>query len=104
MDTILEFSVVVLAVSYGGAGWLIVPVYNERQTPGAILGAVAQSLPNVSKEVVIVAADRRSISMAMAILFLLKHWGSSKICIRPIYHEHNLGKGGGLQTGFVAVT
>jgi hypothetical protein len=30
--------------------------------------------------------------------------GPSTISIRPIYHERNTGKGGGLQTGFAAVT
>jgi glycosyltransferase involved in cell wall biosynthesis len=33
---------------------VIIPVYNERHTLGTVLTAVAQTLPNVSKEVVIV--------------------------------------------------
>jgi len=33
---------------------VIVPVYNERRTLGTILAAVARSLPNVSKEIVVV--------------------------------------------------
>ena len=30
--------------------------------------------------------------------------GSSPVTIRPIFHERNRGKGGGLQIGFAAVT
>jgi glycosyltransferase involved in cell wall biosynthesis len=30
--------------------------------------------------------------------------GPSTVTMRPIYHKRNIGKGGGLQTGFAAVT
>ena len=35
---------------------------------------------------------------------LLKTPAGLPITVRPIYHEHNKGKGGGLQTGLAAVT
>ena len=33
---------------------LVIPVYNERHTLGAILRVVARTLPNVSKEIIVV--------------------------------------------------
>ena len=33
---------------------IVIPVYNERHTLGAILGVVARTLPDVSKEIIVV--------------------------------------------------
>ena len=48
------------------------------------------------------AADRQSISTAKVTSPSVRP-GPSTITIRPIFHERNQGKGGGLQTGFAAI-
>jgi len=103
---------------------VIIPVYNERHTLGTILVAAARALPNVSKEIVIVddcSKDgtrewlRRNFPEGQRVgsvvdlddsgnLVFTQVSGPSTVTIRPIYHERNRGKGGGLQTGFAAVT
>jgi glycosyltransferase involved in cell wall biosynthesis len=103
---------------------VIIPVYNEYHTLGTILLAVARALPNVSKEIVIVddcskdgtrewlkanfADGHRSGSVIHlddnGNLIFDQVSGRSTVTIRPIYHESNVGKGGGLRTGLAAVT
>jgi glycosyltransferase involved in cell wall biosynthesis len=98
---------------------IIVPVYNERHTLGATLVAVARALPNVGKEIIVVddcsqdgtrewlkanfPEGPRSGSMIELdgegnLVFLGDQ--TLTLSIRPIYHDHNRGKGAGLQTGF----
>jgi glycosyltransferase involved in cell wall biosynthesis len=101
---------------------IIVPVYNERHTLGSVLAIVAQSLPNVSKEIIVVDDDskdgtrdwlkanfpngaRRGSTVDIDNEGNLTFKGpeeSSITTIYPIFHERNRGKGGGLQTGFAA--
>jgi glycosyltransferase involved in cell wall biosynthesis len=101
---------------------IIIPVYNERHTLGTVLAIVAQSLANVSKEIVVVddrsndgtrewlktnfPAGLRSGSTveldSEGNLAFAQESGCTSITIRPIYHRHNRGKGGGVQTGFAA--
>ena len=103
---------------------VIIPVYNERYTLGSVLVTVARALPTVSKEIIIVddcskdgtrewlksnfSNGQRSGSMVNldgnGNLEFTHISRSSALTILPIYHEHNRGKGGGLQTGFAAVT
>jgi glycosyltransferase involved in cell wall biosynthesis len=103
---------------------VIIPVYNECPTLGTILIMVARVLPNVSKEIVIVddcsndgtrewlkanfPNGQRGGSMIdldrEGNITFTQVSGSSTVTVRPIYHERNRGKGGGLQTGFAAVT
>jgi glycosyltransferase involved in cell wall biosynthesis len=103
---------------------VIIPVYNERHTLGPILVAVARALPQVSKEIIIIddcSTDgtrewlRSNFSEGQRVgstvdldgngnLTFNKISGPSTVTARPIYHERNKGKGGGLQTGFAAVT
>jgi glycosyltransferase involved in cell wall biosynthesis len=103
---------------------VIIPVYNERHTLGTMLVLVARALPHVNKEIVIVddcskdgtrgwlkanfphgqrSGSRVDLDNNGNLVFnpvsLL-----STITMRLIYHERNKGKGGGLQTGFAAVT
>jgi glycosyltransferase involved in cell wall biosynthesis len=111
----------------GGAALLlsvIVPVYNERRTLGAVLAAVARALPEVSKEIVIVddcsedgtrewlqsnfpSGERRGSVLeldANGNLTLSQMPANASITVRPIYHERNHGKGRALQTGFAAIS
>jgi glycosyltransferase involved in cell wall biosynthesis len=103
---------------------IIIPVYNERSTLPTILIKVSRALPNVKKEVIVVddcSNDGTGEWLKANFPEGLRHGsivaldrdgdldfsqmpGPSAVSIRPIYHKHNTGKGGGLQTGFAAVT
>ena len=103
---------------------IIIPVYNERATISTILISVARALPNVKKEIIIVddcsndgtrewlkanfpEGLRRGSMVDLdsnGNLDFAQKSGPSTVSIRPIYHERNTGKGGGLQTGFASVT
>lgn len=103
---------------------VIIPVYNERHTLGAVLAIIAKTLPNVSKEIIIVddcsvdgtrewlkanfPEGPRSGSMIEldgdGNISFVPGDVTSSIIIRPIYHERNRGKGAGLQTGFAVST
>jgi len=101
---------------------IIIPVYNERSTLGTILIVVARCMPNVNKEIIVVddcssdgtrewlkenfpSGARNGSAVELddnGNLEFAQESGISTITIRPIYHEKNRGKGGGLQTGFAA--
>jgi glycosyltransferase involved in cell wall biosynthesis len=88
------------------------------------MSAVGRALPSVSKEIIIVddcSADGTRewllhnfpkgewSGSGIALdkdgnLDLSADSSSAKIAIRPLYHERNKGKGGGLQTGLAAAT
>jgi glycosyltransferase involved in cell wall biosynthesis len=103
---------------------IIVPVYNERHTLGAVLVAIARALPAVEKEIVVVddcskdgtrewlkvnlnagtpSASAIDLDAAGNLVFEQRP-DVAPVTIRPIYHEKNRGKGGGIQTGLAAVT
>jgi glycosyltransferase involved in cell wall biosynthesis len=102
---------------------VVIPVYNERRTLGPILAAVARSLPNVSKEIVVVDdcsndgtrewlkanfpdGPRRGSAVEIdgqGDLAFTPDCGASAVTVWPIFHERNCGKGGALQTGFAAI-
>jgi glycosyltransferase involved in cell wall biosynthesis len=103
---------------------VIIPVYNERHTLGTMLVLVARALPHVNKEIVIVddyskdgtrewlkanfphgqrSGSRVDLDNNGNLVFNQVSLPST-ITMRLIYHERNKGKGGGLQTGFAAVT
>jgi glycosyltransferase involved in cell wall biosynthesis len=103
---------------------VIIPVYNERQTLGSILATVAQALPGVSKEIIVVDdcskdgtrewlkanfPDGPRSGTAVSIdtsgnIAIESEATTSTVMIHPIYHEQNRGKGAALQTGFKAFT
>ena len=103
---------------------VVIPVYNERRTLGTVLTMVARSLPEVSKEIVVVddcstdgtrewlqanfARGPRSGSMVdlddKGNLVFAPGPTPPTVTIRPIFHERNKGKGGALQTGFAAIS
>jgi len=101
---------------------VIIPVFNERRTLGTILEIVAKTLPNVSKEIIVVddcsedgtrewlkenfpkgAQTGSSIVLeGDGHLVFTQQPGLSTVTIRSIFHEKNKGKGGALRTGFAA--
>jgi len=100
---------------------IIIPVYNERQTLGKVLVLVAQSLLNVSKEIIVVddcsndgtrewlkvnfpagARSGSTVELDADGNLVFAEQSGSFITLRPIYHDFNRGKGGGLQTGIAA--
>src|SRR3974390_357805 len=105
---------------------IIIPVYNERQTLGTVLATVAGALPGVSKEIVVIddcskdgtrewlmanfpQGERRGSAVSLdasgnIVVTPAADATTPSVTIRPIYHEQNRGKGGGLQTGFAAFT
>ncbi len=103
---------------------VVIPVYNERHTLGTVLAVVARSLPNVSKEIIVVDdcskdgtrewlktnfpdGPRSGSSVDLDLdgnVVFAQQTGPATLTVRPIYHEHNRGKGGGLQTGFAAIS
>ena len=94
---------------------IVIPVYNERHTLGAILGIVARTLPNVSKEIIVIDdcskdgtrewlkanfpdGPRSGSSVDLdpdGQLVFAQDTEPSRVTIRPIFHERNRGKGGG---------
>jgi glycosyltransferase involved in cell wall biosynthesis len=103
---------------------VVIPVYNERHTLGTILAVVARTLPDVSKEIIVVddcskdgtrewlkANFPDGVRSGSKIdldgegnLAFAQESESSPVTIRPIFHERNRGKGGGLQIGFAAIS
>jgi glycosyltransferase involved in cell wall biosynthesis len=103
---------------------VIVPVFNERQTLPLLLATVARALPEAEKEILIIddcssdgtrewlkaslgAAERHASRLDLdesGNLILEGRPGPGTIALRPFYHERNLGKGGGIQTGLAAAT
>jgi glycosyltransferase involved in cell wall biosynthesis len=102
---------------------VVIPVYNEVHTLGSILALVSGVLPNVAKEIIVVddcskdgtrewlkanfpdgPRSGANISVRADGNLEFGSAASATITVRPIFHETNTGKGGGLQTGFAAVT
>jgi glycosyltransferase involved in cell wall biosynthesis len=103
---------------------VVIPVYNEHRTLGTVLTMVARSLPKVSKEIIVVddcstdgtrewlkanfAHGPRGGSMVSlddkGNLVFASDPTPPTVTIRPIFHERNKGKGGGLQTAFAAIS
>lgn len=103
---------------------VIIPAYNERQTLGAIIRLVAQTMPKVNKEIVVVddcSTDgtrewlrasfpdgARSGSFldldAEGNLVFAQDTGPFVLTVRPMFHERNIGKGGALQTGLAGIS
>ncbi len=103
---------------------VIIPVYNERRTLGAVLAAVAHAVPQVSKEIVVVDdgstdgtrewlqanfphGERGGAALELddnGDLVFAASEGPATVAVRPIYHARNKGKGAGVRTGFAACT
>jgi glycosyltransferase involved in cell wall biosynthesis len=77
---------------------VIIPVYNECATIGAIINAVQQvSLPGITKELIVV--DDGSDDGTRE--WLQKHANDEMLVV---YHEKNIGKGAAVRTGFKHMT
>ena len=101
---------------------IIIPVFNECQTLGPVLAAVARALPGVPKNIIVVddCSTDGTREWLKASFPLGTRTGSTVrlddagrldvsapasqalISIEPIYHDKNRGKGAALRTGFAA--
>ena len=102
---------------------VIIPVYNERQTLGAVLTMVSRALPAVSKQIIIVddgsrdgtrewlkdnfpqgprTGSKLGLDHSDNLTFTVVE-GAAEVTVQAVYHENNKGKGGSLQTGLAAV-
>ena len=101
---------------------VVIPVYNEAATIGTILRQVANAVPEVSKQIIIVddcSSDgtaewlRRNLGDAQGVwhgisvnddgqLELRRQHTSNtaSFAFTVVFHERNLGKGGAVRTGF----
>jgi dolichol-phosphate mannosyltransferase len=78
---------------------VIVPVYNEETTVAQVLEALAQ----VPLDLEVIVVDDASTDQTWAILQELRQHAPFN-SHRYIRHEHNMGKGAGLRTGFGLVS
>jgi glycosyltransferase involved in cell wall biosynthesis len=103
---------------------VVIPVYNERLTLGTVLATVSRTLPTITKEIIVVddcskdgtrewlrtnfvdgARTGSSIEIdADGNLVFAPPSKMGGVTVRPLFHEQNKGKGGGLQTGLAATT
>jgi glycosyltransferase involved in cell wall biosynthesis len=103
---------------------VLIPVYNERNTLGTVLAIVSAALPGVDKEIIVVddcstdgtrdwlrgnfpdgARGGSCVEVvADGSLSFAQEPSGASVTIRPLYHERNKGKGGGLQTALAAAT
>jgi glycosyltransferase involved in cell wall biosynthesis len=102
---------------------IVIPVYNEVHTLGSIIAVASSVLPDVPKEIIVVddCSDDGTCEWLKANFpdgprsgtnILVRRDGSlefssgtsAAVTVQPIYHQTNKGKGGGLRTGFGAVT
>jgi glycosyltransferase involved in cell wall biosynthesis len=101
---------------------VVIPVYNEAATIGTILREVANALPEVSKQIIVVddcSRDgttewlQRNLSHAQGIWRGVSIGGNGELALHRqetsnkagfeftvVFHAHNRGKGGALRTGF----
>jgi glycosyltransferase involved in cell wall biosynthesis len=103
---------------------VIIPTYNERATLGTVLRLVAQSLPDVSKEIIVVddgSTDGtcewlksnfpNDVHVSPSLAFD-RHGnvihsvaaGGASVAVRIHYHQRNFGKGAGIQSGLALAT
>lgn len=101
---------------------VIIPAYNERHSIAACLVRVVSALPHVSKEIIIVDDCSRdgtrewlseqveNLSATDSILELGEDGslnridGNAAFSFKVLYHEHNTGKGGAVQSGLAAAS
>jgi glycosyltransferase involved in cell wall biosynthesis len=101
---------------------IIMPVFNERATIASILSIVSGALPDVEKEVIVIDDDSRDGTREWlkanfpnrprsgarvtvgsdGNLEFADDPAAASTTIRPLFHEHNKGKGAGVRSGLWA--
>ena len=102
---------------------VLIPCYNERETIAACLERVVAAVPDVAKEIIIVddcsrdgtrewlvqhlnglAGEQCAVAISPEGGLTLVPGPARGVQFRVLYHEHNRGKGGALQTGLRAAS
>jgi glycosyltransferase involved in cell wall biosynthesis len=91
------------AIAWGGRQprllSVLMPVYNERRTLRTIVKRVLESRMPIPLELVVVDDGSRDGSAE-----ILRELAAQESRLRPIFHEHNTGKGGAIQTAIRHMT
>jgi glycosyltransferase involved in cell wall biosynthesis len=84
---------------------IIIAVYNEAPTLDTLLERVwAQSLPGISKEIVIIESNSSDGSRQIVDGFLARHAGDPAARVQVIHQDAPKGKGNAIRQGFAAAT
>jgi glycosyltransferase involved in cell wall biosynthesis len=84
---------------------IIIPVYNEAATVATLLDRVwAQSLPEVSKEIIIVESNSTDGSREIVAEFHARHAAELSPRIQVIHEPRPMGKGHAIRQGFATAT
>jgi glycosyltransferase involved in cell wall biosynthesis len=84
---------------------IIIAVYNEAGTVGALLNRVwAQPLAGASKEIIIVESNSSDGSRELVADFVRRHAHDSSTRVRALYQPRPMGKGHAIREGFTAAS
>lgn len=84
---------------------IVIAIYNEASTAGALLERVwAQPLPGLSRELIIVESNSTDGSREIVTEFVARHPRSAHGEIRVIYQDRPHGKGHAVREGFAAAS
>jgi glycosyltransferase involved in cell wall biosynthesis len=84
---------------------IIIPVYNEARTVGALLERVwSQPLPGFERELVVVESNSTDGSRELVQNFITQHPNTRSCSIHAIYESRPHGKGHAVRAGFAAAS
>jgi len=84
---------------------IVIAVFNEARTVGELLESVlAQPLPHITKEIVIVESNSTDGSREIVADFAARHAGNATVEISVIYQREPKGKGDAIRAGLAVAT